>query len=406
VNVLTGDPLAAQTGTPDAFIAIPPPTSPIAGVGPMAFGVMQLCGGARAKECARVVVPNKCARTWRVTLREPEFSYPFDPRHFSIAWDAGFQKRVYARVTWGEHGVRHVAYVDWRRGCSFCVHGDTVIVEAVWPNAGISALGPSDAPDPVQYLLGANIEPADDSGKNSTCTFSADLGIIDPAAEAAAASLDLDPLTGGDISDVVFAHATGPSGNLITLRAVNDAALPAGSVDVVGTDITWHFKPGASTNVDFETAMAAPAPSALVGVTPGGGGVWNGLGFPAQNLSGGHDAVSGFSGYVVPPYAVGVRLYQWFNSSTPIVPGALLLAGTSDVTGFATRQVHRLTSDLFVDASYDGMTPPHAVKGTACCYVPLESESQWLYVQNLAGENYPPAELSMGIVAEFVLDIG
>lgn len=127
--------------------------------------------GGRRAAITRVNLPAIAARAWRVTLGAPvALSIPTST--YTAAPPTGFPDRwpnvdltrasVVCNLIWGVGGAKFEAWLDWRNGCSFVVHGSHVDVGvAVAAGANVpgapTAIGqlnysamitPDDAPSP------------------------------------------------------------------------------------------------------------------------------------------------------------------------------------------------------------------------------------------------------------------
>lgn len=131
------------------------------------------------------------ARTWKVTrapLRTTGSNGSSDLS--TMIWQPDIPPVVYptgvasgmsgalGRVTWGRDQVTHQAVFDWKRGGSFCVHGDYVEVDASMLLRDALFL-PSDA----SVKAAATVEPASVNNSNPwPPTLSVDAGLINPGA--------------------------------------------------------------------------------------------------------------------------------------------------------------------------------------------------------------------------------
>lgn len=355
--------------------------------------------GGQFWETARV--KSKTPRTWIVTRtpyipRDAIGGAPWNPA-FKPQWGTeatGDRSGGRGRVTWGDGQVDHVSEFDWGRGGTFKVHGSFVKVE-VLADLQAAGLGPV-AP---QLFAGATIVPAQAGGAEpGEAVLTIHTGNFGPARDAVKASLDLSFTP--DITDVLTAVAAGAAGNGITLSAIADGAAPAaGIVTVVGTDITWTFKPTVSTNVDFEAAMAGSvAASALVTVTPGAPGVWGGLdAFLMRPLVGGADATPGFVVIPIPDYTKAIRWYQTLDTDVGNAPVPISMGAADDplfVVGL------RQASSAGQFKSTGTTTPIQASDGW---WWTINQQARFLSVQN---DTAAPGTTQVGLWIEFLLNLG
>ena len=88
----------------------------------------------RQKRVATVTVPERDARSWRVTLSPPRVlaktATGADIENPIINWSAVPMR---ATVRWGDLSAIHTAELDWGKGCSFSVHAHHVEVDAFVP---------------------------------------------------------------------------------------------------------------------------------------------------------------------------------------------------------------------------------------------------------------------------------
>jgi hypothetical protein len=145
----------------------------------------------RRPALVRMQVEPELARSWRVTLGAPQFENVASaaptlggggggllPTGFPTRWPEVNQTAagVIAHVTWGHGGAAFEAWIDWRVGSSFVVHGSDVQLELlVSPGANApgaptatttagkfsAAITPDDSPSPhsnppsLTFWLGA-----------------------------------------------------------------------------------------------------------------------------------------------------------------------------------------------------------------------------------------------------------
>lgn len=112
-----------------------------------AFALSVAAGAAQRRHgITRVQLANEAARPWRVTLGDLEVKdttatalASLQPAGFPDQWpnlDLTRQS-VTCDIRWGVGGAAFAALLDWRRGCSFVVHGSFVDVAVRLP-AGIN----------------------------------------------------------------------------------------------------------------------------------------------------------------------------------------------------------------------------------------------------------------------------